>query len=126
MGELRPDLEKHKWRSGQSGNPKGRPPKKEIAAKLAEKHLKRSMQLLRDVVDDETAPTQSRIAAANLILERGFGKAPVEIETSLSEGGMSELEQIIRQINDDDASKRKAARLVAVEGEIVPRIGQDT
>ena len=61
--------EQTQFKPGTSGNPGGRP--KGIAAKARE-HSDKALDVLVAALDD--ADTRVRIAAANAILDRGYGK----------------------------------------------------
>jgi hypothetical protein len=46
---------------------------------LARQHTEGAISLLAKVMADEKAPPAARVTAAQALLERGWGKAPVQI-----------------------------------------------
>ena len=65
------------WKPGQSGNPSGKP--KDTIGPLARKHGPEAIRLLLDIM--RNARDQGhRIKAAQIILERGFGKPREALE----------------------------------------------
>ena len=57
-----------------------------------------AMQALVDVLRDAESPPQARVAAANSILDRAFGKPRQELEHTGAEG--EKLEILIRHFTD--------------------------
>jgi hypothetical protein len=49
---------------------------------LARKHTERAIQTLQGVMDSADAPPAARVAAAQALLDRGWGKAVQHIETT--------------------------------------------
>lgn len=77
------------FKPGQSGNPGGRP--KGIAA-IAREHCDRAIDVLAEALDDEDR--RIRIAAANSLLDRGYGKPitmTADVSKKLDELGDDEL-----------------------------------
>ncbi|GAA4827343.1 hypothetical protein GCM10023232_27020 [Sphingosinicella ginsenosidimutans] len=71
------------FKKGQSGNPGGRA-KVRLAdgrtlTDLAREHTEEAVQTLADIMRDEKAPPAARVAAADKILNRGWGQAPQTI-----------------------------------------------
>lgn len=73
------------FRKGQSGNPGGRP---KVLAELQEKARERTVDALdtfAEIMLDKEAPPTARIAAANSLLDRGYGKPNQTITQPLLE-----------------------------------------
>jgi hypothetical protein len=65
-----------RFQKGESGNWSGRPKSDQTVTELAREHGPRAIEVLAQLMDDEKAPASARAMAANLILDRAFGKAP--------------------------------------------------
>jgi HEAT repeat protein len=70
-------LPDHLFKPGQSGNPGGRPKGEARVREAAQKHGLEALAVLVDAMKDPDA--RVRIRAAEIVLERGFGKAPQAI-----------------------------------------------
>jgi uncharacterized protein DUF5681 len=72
-----------KWQKGQSGNPSGR--RKEVGPvrELAKQYTEAAIDTLAKVMQDENAPHSARVAAAEALLARGWGKPQQAIEMSV-------------------------------------------
>ena len=69
------------FKAGQSGNPGGRPKGIRRALLRAAKYSPKAVDTLHEIMTDESQPVMARIAAANLILDRGIGKPqPAQVE----------------------------------------------
>lgn len=81
------------WKTGQSGNPGGRPKKTEemrSAEELARKHSPEAIQAL--IIAMRTAETdRDRIHAAEIILDRGWGKPAQTSNVNVSKKSILEL-----------------------------------
>jgi hypothetical protein len=68
---------------GQSGNPTGRPIYKTKTGKtltdLAREHTEEAVKTLVSIMRNEEQPAAARVAAADKILNRGWGQAPQTI-----------------------------------------------
>jgi hypothetical protein len=61
---------------GASGNPSGRPRRAQDLAALAREHTEAAIEVLVEIMTNTAASPGARIAAANALLDRGYGKAP--------------------------------------------------
>jgi hypothetical protein len=52
---------------------------------LARTHTDRAIELLGKVMDDERAPQAARIQAASVLLDRAWGKSPVQIDLNFKQ-----------------------------------------
>jgi hypothetical protein len=51
---------------------------------LARAHTASAMKALVQIVEDEGAPPAARVAAANSLLDRGYGKPEAKIDANIS------------------------------------------
>jgi len=61
---------------------KGRKPGVMVTT-LARQHTEQAIKLLGEVMQDPKAPPASRVAAATALLDRGWGKSPVQIDLNV-------------------------------------------
>jgi hypothetical protein len=50
---------------------------------LARQHTESAIKLLGAMVEDEKAPPAARVAAAQALLDRGWGKAPIQVDLNV-------------------------------------------
>ena len=69
---------------GVSGNPGGRPKVLSDVQDLARKRSPDAINTLAAIMDDQKAPPAARVAAANSLLDRGYGKPTQPISQTLT------------------------------------------
>lgn len=62
------------FKPGQSGNPSGRPKIPGDVVELARTHTREAISTLAAIMSNAEAPPASKIAAAAVLLDRGWGK----------------------------------------------------
>jgi uncharacterized protein DUF5681 len=109
------------WAPGQSGNPGGRPGGIAEVRELARTHIAEAIErLVKEMNDGETS--HARIAAANALLDRGYGKptqpiggdptgVPVEmtVETRVALARQAIAEAFREVAREDDDGKAEGA-----------------
>jgi len=64
------------FKPGQSGNPSGRPKSDKTIRDLAKIHTEDALKTLAEIVNNPKASDTARVQACNVLLDRGWGKAP--------------------------------------------------
>jgi hypothetical protein len=72
------------FKRGQSGNPGGRPKEVTEVRSLARRHTTEAVEALRSIMKDSSEPASARVAAANSLLDRAWGRPP---QTIIGEDG---------------------------------------
>lgn len=86
-----------KFIKGQSGNPGGRPREIGDVRALARERTEKALLTLERVMDDMSAPPSARVAAANALLDRGYGK-PTTIIENQSDAPEISIDEAARRI----------------------------
>lgn len=76
------------WQPGQSGNPGGRPKGLAKRVRDAVEDGENIVSFLTTVLADQSESTRDRIAAAQILMERGWGKAPQLIDVEQTSEGL--------------------------------------
>jgi len=71
-----------KFLPGGSGNPGGRPKAAHRVIDLARENTELAITTLAAICSDEGAPASARVAAANHLLDRGWGRPRQSVEVS--------------------------------------------
>lgn len=102
-----------RFEKGRSGNPGGRPKEVGEIRALAREHTESALETLVKIMEDKKAPAAARAAAANSLLDRGYGRATTPIESS----GTIEVRP---QMSDRDMAIKMAFLLRKVHAELPP------
>lgn len=86
-----------KWKKGQSGNPKGRQHVPELlrVKSMARLYTDEALAVLRSIMKSKKAPSSARVAAANAILDRGWGRP----EQALHHSGTVSLSDFLNALD---------------------------
>lgn len=85
------------WAKGKSGNPGGRPKAVMDVIQLARDATPMAMKTLRTIAENEEAPPAARVAAANALLDRGWGKPSQELAITDPASGHKRAEELSDQ-----------------------------
>lgn len=101
-----------KFRHGQSGNPGGRPKVIAEIQELAREHSPTAIETLVSIMRSPKASPAARVAAANSLLDRAYGRPAQKTETaprSVRELSNDELLAIIAEARPGPASTSHTA-----------------
>ena len=92
-----------RFQKGKSGNPGGRTKKIVEVESLVREHTVDAIKALASIVNDEKATPAARVTAANVLLDRGWGKPLTQVQHS---GTISSLGAVLdaafRRIDAED------------------------
>jgi hypothetical protein len=72
-----------RFRSGESGNPGGRPAGHGEIREIARKHTDAAIETLVTVMNDSDATPSARVGAATALLDRGWGRPAQTIKANI-------------------------------------------
>jgi hypothetical protein len=72
------------FQKGKSGNPGRRPKIIADVREFARAHTATAMNTLVEIAENKKAPPAARVAAANSLLDRGYGKPEAKIEANFT------------------------------------------
>ncbi len=85
------------FKKGQSGNPGGRPKALVTIQDLAREHTEANIRVLAEIRDKADASEASRVAAAQALLDRGWGKPSQSIGLGQADD-LKPLEAVVRPV----------------------------
>lgn len=80
---------------GQSGNPGGRPKLVGKVRELAQEKGEAALRLLIEIMENTNEPTETRIKAAEKVLDRGFGRPAQAVTGEDGEGPAQIVLQVV-------------------------------
>lgn len=96
---------KGRFRKGQVGNPKGRPKEVAQVRKLAREYTQEAIETLADLMRNDSRGA-TRLAAANALLDRGYGKPAQAVEMTVEKLDdtevLSKTWEIIQKLRNKD------------------------
>jgi len=101
------------FRSGQSGNPGGRPKGERSVREIAQQHTAAAMETLVAVM--QTGKNSERVQAATALLDRGWGKPTQSVEMSGDRtSDRTTLVDLLVSLNDNHAVRDPATGSPAI------------
>lgn len=103
--EKQPKNTGNQFKPGMSGNPGGRLKGQTDLARLARTHTDLAVNTLAEICANKAENASARVTAANYLLDRGYGKAPVEVTVNGNVESMTEMQllEIAALALEDDA-----------------------
>jgi len=90
------------FKPGQSGNPSGRPKTPAELVELARGYSKEAIKTAGEILRDTMARPADRIRAAELLLDRGYGKAPQDINIGGQADNPLEIKTDMTKLSDGE------------------------
>lgn len=105
-------LNHHQIKPGEVRNPSGRPKIVREVALLARQYTVKAVRTLAEIMQNKKAHAGARVRAAELLLERGYGKTP-QVLNVVQHMGSEELERAARDILEKRAKALEAKTIEA-------------
>jgi hypothetical protein len=97
-----------RFQKGTSGNPGGRPKENATLRELALRYTEEAVLTVAAIMQDKKAASNSRLAAANIILDRGHGKPHQTVANSTHISGGLTHENWIDKLDAEEVRARAA------------------
>lgn len=91
-----PDIAKYGFKPGQSGNPAGRPKTPEEVRAAFQAATPKALEVLLEVMANGKSE-QTRVKAAEVVLDRAYGKAAAQVNVNVTDVGAVHL-QLLEEI----------------------------
>ncbi|MDT1061185.1 hypothetical protein RM190_04890 [Paracoccus sp. CPCC 101403] len=97
---------KHGGKRAGAGRPAGAKARatiehKRTLSEMAQEHTEDAIRTLAEIMKDDAAPPNARVAAVNVLLDRGYGKPRQEIDHSSTDGTMTPLTGFVLEVMDE-------------------------
>lgn len=107
------------WQKGVSGNPGGRSKTTKQLAKLAREYTDEALATVVSIMRDEGNKPIDRLRAADIILDRGYGKAKQKIELEDAALAGPVLADVVAELVSDPGALSRAHAAIGAR----PRMG---
>lgn len=93
------------FKPGESGNPSGLSKNHFKIVDEAQRQAEKALRALVKVLDDDEAPPAAKIAAANSVLDRAYGKAAQMVDLKAEVSFSAQFEEFIRNLTAGSSAK---------------------
>jgi hypothetical protein len=102
------------WKSGQSGNPRGRPKVIAEIREIAREYTAEAIKVLATIMRNPKVAAAARVAATNAILDRGWGKPqqPIDADINVVPPEVQERRDRARKVVYDMLGRMAAGELI--------------
>jgi len=106
----------HRFKAGEVANPAGRPKVVREIAVLAREYTTQAIETLAEIMRNKRTQSSARVRAAEILLDRGYGKAQQTVNL-IQHFGSKELEEAARAIlrKRDRVASMQEARIIEAE-----------
>ena len=98
QAQRKPDYSYRGFKPGVSGNPGGRPKQRTDLTKLARKYTKTALLAVVRILKDPESGAANQLRAAEILLDRGHGKAPQVVTLDGDSSAPVDLLEVARRV----------------------------